>query len=326
MGAILRLADTDLLRCRFATSPLWETVSASRVFIYPNSRPYLRPWWESVRDRPPAAELLAVQSHRGYTPDFISQPPHEPAPRIEDQLDAVRATPADHVARELRRVNRSGRPDLVEAMLADPAAARDRLADHLEDVWRRLVLPWWPRVRELIDADIDHRSRLLAGHGLGHVIAGLHERIRWTDGAIVVRPDPGAWDRELGGGGLLLMPSAFVWPGVAVAMDAPWQPTLVYPARGIGELLSGRAAPEAALARLLGRTRALILADLTEPASTTALAARHGLGAPTVSAHLSALRGSGLVAGRRHGREVRYRRTALGEALLEGEAGIMPGE
>ncbi len=325
--AVMRLlaGSVDLLRCRFATSPLWETVNAARVFIDPRPRPYLRPWWVQVRDRPPAAELLAVLSARGYSPDFLSQPPGEAAPPVADQFAAVRATPPAQVAAELRRVGpaRGGADAALRAMLADPEAARDRLAGHLEDAWRRLVLPWWPRVRELIDADVEYRSRLLAAHGLGHVVAGLHERIHWAGEAIVIDPAAEDLDRELGGDGLILMPSAFVWPSVTAIVDPPWRPTLIYPARGVGALLGGRAAPPAPLAGLLGRTRALILADLAEPASTTALATRHGLAASTVSAHLGALDAAGLATRRRHGHEVRYRRTPLGRALAEG---LLPGE
>ncbi|TQM01483.1 helix-turn-helix protein [Actinoallomurus bryophytorum] len=314
----------DLLLCRFAASPLWETVHAARVFVDPRSRPYMRPWWEQVRDRHPSPELLSLYARHGYTPDFFIQPLSGGAPRIEDQLDAVRATPPAQVEAELRRVDlsRSTSPDAVRAMLADPEAARDRIAGHLADAWQRLVLPWWPRVRELIDADIEYRSRVLAARGLGEVIDGLHERIRWTGQAIVIEPGP-KQERELGGEGLILMPSAFGWPIVTAVVDRPWQPTLIYPVRGIGELLGGRATASAPLARLLGRTRALILTDLADPASTAALAARHGLAASTVSAHLTALEGAGLLTRRRHGHEVRYRRTPLGRALAEG---LMPGE
>lgn len=326
--AVTRLVagSGDLLRCRFALSPMWETANAVRAFVDARSRPYLRPWWEQVRDAPPAEELLAVQAASGYVPDFLCGPPDVAAPSAEDQLAALRAMPPGRVAAELARVNlaRSVSPGAVRAMLADPEAARDRLAGHLEDAWRRLVLPWWPRLRELIDADVEYRSRLLAEHGLGHVVAGLHERIRWEDDAIVLEPAAEEVERELGGDGLVLMPSAFVWPAITAIVDRPWQPTVVYPARGIGELLGGRTAePAASLARLLGRTRARILAGLAEPASTAALAARHGLAPSTVSAHLSALEGAGLLSRRRYRHEVRYRHTALGRALA---GGLMPGE
>jgi DNA-binding transcriptional ArsR family regulator len=324
---VMRLVAGDgaLLRCRFATSPLWETVNAVRAFVDPRVRPYLRPWWERVGDRPPAGELLAVQSVRGYIPDFLSPPPRDPAPSVADQIDAVRATPPEQVLAELRRVDLalSQSPAVVRAMIAAPEAARDRLADQLEDAWQRLVLPWWPKVRELIDADVEYRSRLLAAHGLGHVVAGLDERIRWAGRSIVVEPAPADAERELDGDGLILMPSAFVWPAVTAIVDRPWLPTLVYPARGIGALLGGRPTAPAPLARLLGRTRARILADLAEPAATTTLAARHGLAPSTVSAHLSALEGAGLLVRRRHGHEMRYRRTPLGRALAEG---LLPGE
>jgi DNA-binding transcriptional ArsR family regulator len=324
--AVTRLVagSGDLLRCRFAISPLWETVHAARVFADPRARSYLGPWWEQVRDRPPAAELLTLHAPRGYSPDFFVHPSSEGSPRIEDQLDAVRGTPPAQVEAELRRVDlaRVRSPDTVRAMLADPEAARDRLAGHIEDAWQRLVLPWWPRVRELIDADIEHRSRVLAAHGLGDVIDGLHERVRWTGEAIVIDPGPDE-ERELGGDGLVLMPTAFGWPVVTAVVDRPWQPTLIYPARGIGALLGGRASAPAPLVRLLGRTRALLLAGLAEPASTTVLAGRHGLAPSTVSAHLSALEAAGLLTRRRHGHEVRYRRTPLGRALSEG---VLPGE
>jgi hypothetical protein len=57
-------------------------------------------------------------------------------------------------------------------------------------------------------------------------------------------------------------------------LDQPWQPTLIYPARGIAGLWQPPAGqPPAALARLLGRTRAKLLLALAEPASTAVLAA-----------------------------------------------------
>ena len=121
---------------------------------------------------------------------------------------------------------------------------------------------------------------------------------------------------DLDGSGLVLMPSAYVWPAVVVVVDEPWQPTIVYPARGVGELWHAPPPPPRALAALLGRTRALLLTSLDEPTSTTALAARLGLSASGVSRHLIALRDAGLVSTTRHGHDVRYARTRLGGDLL----------
>ena len=66
-----------------------------------------------------------------------------------------------------------------------------------------------------------------------------------------------------------------------------------------------------ALARLLGGTRATILASLDAPTSTTDLAARLGLSPAGVSRHLVVLRDAGLLTATRHGHEVRYGRTRL---------------
>jgi len=112
------------------------------------------------------------------------------------------------------------------------------------------------------------------------------------------------------------MPSAYLWPHVAAIIEEPWQPTIIYPATGIAELWQAPAAPPGTLSRLLGRTRALILAALDQPLSTTALAAAAELSPAGVSRHLLALRGAGLLTTARHGHEVRYRRTELGSALL----------
>ncbi|BFV58476.1 hypothetical protein KCMC57_up35800 [Kitasatospora sp. CMC57] len=99
----------------------------------------------------------------------------------------------------------------------------------------------------------------------------------------------------------------------------PRQPGLVYPPRGIAALWeSPRDRAPDALAALLGRSRAGLLAELGYPASTTELAARTGMPAPTVSHHLTALRAAGLAVSHRTGRTVVYLHTPLGEALLGG--------
>jgi DNA-binding transcriptional ArsR family regulator len=171
-------------------------------------------------------------------------------------------------------------------------------------------------LRALLDADISHRARRLADGGLARLFADLHPALSYADGVLTFARD---WEhhRDLGGAGLVLMPSVFVWPSLVTGFGPPWQPMIVYPARGIGILWEQPTeAATAALARLLGQGRTTVLLALRTPASTTALAQQLALAPATVSAHLSALRGAGLLTARRNRREVVYQHTAVADALL----------
>jgi DNA-binding transcriptional ArsR family regulator len=140
--------------------------------------------------------------------------------------------------------------------------------------------------------------------------------VNWADGALTLRTSETiSRVQDLDGRGLLLMPSVFVWPDMIGGFAAPWQPTVIYPARGMGGLWQPACPSNGSLVRLLGPNRAALLTALHEPTATTALARRHGLAASSVSAHLSVLRDAGLVTCHREGRRVLYERTPLGAAL-----------
>jgi DNA-binding transcriptional ArsR family regulator len=319
----LRTPD-DLLAVRFACSPLWETQAAVRTFADERGRSLHESWHRLVRERAARldlAPLLALQPLHGYVPDFLSPPPRTPRPRLREQLAEIRATPPAQVAQELERCRESvtdeGYRALIDGYLAGPERARDLLADRLQEAWAELVAPFWIRVRALLERDVEHRSRTLARHGLRRALEELHPRIRWTKRGLSC-VDRSGRTVLLDDRGLVLMPSAYQGPMVAAIVDEPWLPTIAYPARGVGELWRTRAGSPAALARLLGRTRALVLASLDEPLSTTTLAALIELSPAGVSRHLLALRDAGLVSTMRVGHEVRYGRTSLGSALLRG--------
>ncbi len=312
----------DLVTVRFAWSPVWETLHAVRTFIDPRARPYHASWRAAVAheaSRLDLSPLFAVNPLSGSVPDFLTPPPRVPAPAFTDQLAELRATPPDQVARELERCRstlaRADQRRVLDRLLADPAAARDLLAERVQAAWDCLVRQFWPRIRALAEADIAYRSQQLTAHGLGPMLQGIDPKIKWGDGAVVV-DDGSDIDVELGGRGLVLMPSAFMWPAVAAIIDEPWQPTIAYPARGIADLWQQAQPPPGALARLLGRTRALLLTSLDQPSSATTLAALLKLSLSGTSAHLTAMRDAGLVAGTRHGHEIRYARTPLGNGLV----------
>ncbi len=321
----------DLARVRFAVSPLWETMSALRVLLEPHRHGYHLPWLDAVRPGLGDAELwplLALSPRHGWTPDFLSPAPAGPATDIADQLAEVRATPPGQVAREVKRslTQRTGGPPSPQAwrLLEDAVATRDLVADLLEQSWQLLIAPHWPRLRDLLQADLRYRAELLGDYGLDRVLADLDPRARWTGRAIVIdRAD--AERRRLAGAGLIIMPSVLVWPGLTVMIDPPAQPALIYPARGIAELWQpARTTHSTALAALLGRTRAALLESLAEPASTHTLARRHNLAPSTVSEHLAALSNARLISRGRHRYTVIYQQTPLGTELAHG-TGLPPG-
>lgn len=309
----------DLARTRFAISPMWELVRSLVALRDPSTAALHVPWLRSLSGRLGGIALepaVALIPPRGYAPDFLTPPPAGPLGDVEQDLAALRATPVEQIRHDME-LFRSEHPrsPVAAEWPADPAGAVAVLADTLETYWARAVAPAWPRIRAFLEGDLAHRARRLAEDGPAALFAGLHPAVAWADGHLDVTSAREATIR-LDGRGLLLMPSAFTWAGPATIDLPPWQPTLIYPARGIATLWDeGSRAPEA-LARLLGATRATVLASLDAPCSTTEVAARLAMSPAGTSHHLLALRDAGLVTGRRDGRALLYVRTATGDALL----------
>ncbi|WP_165365045.1 winged helix-turn-helix domain-containing protein [Streptomyces sp. C] len=168
----------------------------------------------------------------------------------------------------------------------------------------------------MLEADIAYRTRQLAEDGIQEVFARLHPSLHWTGDRLVSADLPPAGP-DLGGTDLVLAPSAFAARCHLLAGTGTAPPALVYPSRAVGGLWERRGTRADGLARLLGRSRARLLALTGSPSTTTQLAALSGLSLGAVSQHLSVLRDAGLVTGHRYRREVHYTATELGTALLE---------
>jgi DNA-binding transcriptional ArsR family regulator len=207
-------------------------------------------------------------------------------------------------------------PDVARAIVADPQRGAAVIAAQLEVYWTRALAPHWTRIRALLETEIAHRGRALAERGPLALFADLHPDLVWRDGTLEAHI---VFDNEadLAGRGLLLVPCAFA-KGIATISDAPWQPTIVYPAPGAGVLWEpARDAPgRAALSALLGERRAAVLVGLARSATTSELSDALAASRAGVNEHLHVLRRAGLVIPRRDGRAVRYRRTAAGDALV----------
>jgi DNA-binding transcriptional ArsR family regulator len=327
----IKVAQQDLVTSRFAISPLWELTQALRTLAGPPSRDAaaLRPWLVRVRDRyqrlardVDLAVLHALQPPN-WGADFLSPVPASVSTTIDDLLAQVRTTPIDEVQHEVGEAL-DRQPDMgtrVRGILTGGQAAA-YCADILAAAWQALLESEWPTLRAILERDVIHRAGQLTSKGWAAALDGLHPQLAWQPGRIELTRWPGQQDAALAGRGLLFVPSVFVWPRLAVSLEPPWPPALIYPARGVAALWEtaapGRlpAADGGALGPLLGTSRAAILRALDEPASTTQLAAILGQSLGGLGGHLAVLRRAGLLARARSGRSVLYWRTAVGDALV----------
>lgn len=312
----------DLARTRFAVSPMWETAAAIRALRNPSLLSLHLPWVKQIRplirhmDLSPAFALLPP---RGYIADFLTPPPTTPLASFDDELEVVRATPTDQVLYDVNLLIECGAPaEDLAGYRDDPRGEIERLCEVLAEFWMRAIEPNWARIRALLEADLLYRSRRLTEGGIEALFSDLHSSARWI-------PDEAALDlvenecdeeRNLDGCGLLLVPAAFSCNRPAVITEANWQPTVIYPARGVALLWEEADAAPEALAKVLGQSRAALLADLDAPRTTTDLAQRLEMTPGGVSQHLGALKEAGLVTAQRNGRAVLYCRSALADELV----------
>lgn len=323
-----RFDAADLLHVRFALHPLGELLWAAAALDDPADASVHLPWMHRAEARLGGLDrellgALGSSGPDGYGVDFPAPPPRTPLPDLDAELQRVAATAPAHVRREIERRWPAGDvPAVVRPLLDRPRRALPRLAALMREFWDRALAPEWPAIRTCLEADIAHRTRHLAAHGVAAVFGDLHRDVAWAGGELRVTREH-EMTVELAGRGVLLVPAVFTWPRTFCLFDDPWQPTLLYPPIGVGDLWAPRAAaPDAAaaLAPLLGARRAVVLDALALPASTLELSRRLGLPASSVSEHLAVLRDAGLVHGSRDGREVRYARTAAGDTLVAAPA------
>jgi len=320
------LSSLDLTRTRFAFSPLWETVMGYRVMRDPSHFAVHLPWVCEAREATQGLDLSPLEAlvrPKGYLPDFLTPPPSSALPDFAQELSTLRNTPLETVRREvaLTYPNPKAMPEAARAFLDDTAQALEGLADAAQHFWECALEAHWPRLRAMLESDVLSRARHLALGGFEALFADLNPLVRYRegflelDGSLCAESFP---EVVPAGRGLLLMPSAFVWPRFNTILDPAWQTTLAYTPRGVANLWNPQPPPVGqALELLLGKSRAEVLLSLDPPSSTLELAHRLHLAPGGVSEHLTLLRQAGLVETHRRGRFVLYRLSPTGCALLE---------
>lgn len=317
----LRFGVDDLARTTFAAPYLLCEVSGSIEAVQRPASGFRRRCRSGNTRLPgPARSLLGLVPVDAGVPEFLAP---ERTGSLDELLDVVLSTPAARVATDLSAVHAGRRPSpwVRELASGDAQAARD-LGDALRSWHDQVVAPHWTGLQQAVAAELSRRAWQLTTRGAEETLNTLHPTIRWRDGELQV-PSPDTADVDLAGRGLRLVPSA-VWTRPVLALG--WeQPSLTYPIvdgqQGPGE--RGRDDADE-LGALIGSTRAQVLRAVAADGerSTSGLAAGLGVGVPSVSYHVSVLREAGLLASRRHGREVRHGLTELGHRLASGAGAV----
>lgn len=323
--SVLELEAADLGSVRFSISPLNQLVGALTVLSGRRSPAGIAEWRNGhaprfdalCRSEPLLAVVTEILRVTTYVPDCLSAPPSAAAQRLRQELEHIRAAPADELRADLRRSaleRRAGeRPPELEATAGPDLPAR--LGRALAAAWQTLLEEDWPALKAVLEQDIEYRGRVLSTHGLAQVLDELDPSVRWRDDSQLELAGRSGDSHRPSGVGLWLLPNAFGGNWLCLAPPAAY--ALTYPARGTGNVLERGATPAPSLRQLIGSSRARILIQLQEPATTTQLAAQLEMTIGAVGDHLAVLRANRLVSRSRAGRSVLYICTDLARALLQ---------
>lgn len=321
----IHFSGEDILRTRVApeANPVWEAVLSLHLLPERDQDPLLSGWRREVmRDLRRQAQadglrlLLALNPPRGYFPDFLT--PYESVDGFEAGMEAVRRTPVSLLHRDLALLaNARSLPSDATALARGEPAALEQLTTAM-DRYRELALgPYWTHVQAAVEADRARRARALLDGGVKALLTGLRPGVRWDSGVLEIPGYPRTRELHLEGRGLLLVPSFFCAHTPVALFDPELPPVLVYPVDRLGGLAPGKSTkPDAALAALLGRTRAAVLAASAAGCSTGELARRLHISPAAASQHTTVLRNAGLLVSQRDRNTVLHTLTPLGRAIL----------
>lgn len=316
--------DVARTRITSAPDPLWELALSLHMLQSAHGEPIFGPWRATVRDGLRRSELgrrmrllLSLNPPRGYFPDFLT--PTTGEWDLDDALEAVRSTPARTLRGDLTVLAGEVELPAQAADLADgDVSAVEHLSSTMTGYHKLAIGPYWRQVRAAVDRDHAARGRAMLDRGTEGLLDTLRPGIRWKGGELQV-DYPVDQELHLDGRGLVLQPSYFCWRYPVTLLDQSRPPVLVYPVERGTESLGGAVrTDDGALAALIGRTRAAVLAEIRAGATTSELARRLYISPAAASQHIAVLRKAGLVASRRERHRVLHTLTPLGASMLAG--------
>ncbi|WP_215455990.1 MarR family transcriptional regulator [Streptomyces sp. ATCC 21386] len=319
----IHFSADDLARVRLASGPdpAWETLLSLHALGGSPDHIVFGPWRaRALGALDPSVSLLRrLAPPRGYSPDFLT-PGADTS--LESAVDAVMSVGRTRLREELALLpaRHHSAPWMRRLAQGEPETMR-RLGGVLRRYHQRVLGRPWHRIRAVVEGERALRARDLLDGGVERLLGSIHPLVRWEPPVLRVEY-PVRQDLFLGGRGLVLIPSYFCWGRPISLHDTTLDPILVYPANRTLQPLTEdpMTAGPAALARLLGRTRAAVLEEIAASNGITGgeLARRLGISAASASEHTATMRGANLIISQRVTNTVWHTVSPLGQALLEG--------
>ncbi|GAB3878934.1 winged helix-turn-helix domain-containing protein [Kibdelosporangium lantanae] len=302
MALRVRMTPADLVNIRFARTPapmLEATLAFSQLGVRPTPVPRAaRPLFTLIRD--------------GRGPMFLDPLVADPDWAVE----LVETSPRALIRSELTRLWRTN-PPLWLRNLADGDAEERQLVGTAVRAWYdHSVAPTREWTDQSFYQDVRLRGHVLARSGMPDLLNSIHPDLAYRDGVLEL-PHPLDLTYDLEGQGFELRPTAH-WSGRPLWSWSPDDTSryiLSYPVMAESQP-AVRQPTDAALARLLGETRAAVLTALRRPLSTSDLAERVGVSLSSASQHATVLRDAGLIRTVRDGQKVTHSLTLKGMTLL----------
>ncbi|WP_370945284.1 ArsR family transcriptional regulator [Amycolatopsis sp. cg5] len=318
MSLRIHFSGADLARVTLAETPdpLWELLLSLHAVQGPVDHPLFGRWSAEISLTSQVRELCRIAPARGYSPDFLT--PGESARGLDAGLEAVLTTPVPRLRSELSLLDG---PAWANA-LGEPRSTTLRdLVGGLADYHRTAVQPHWTQIEKQVGGDRAARARILLNGGVEALLGGLHPALRWQAPVLELRGDHVQGDLHLNGRGLRLVPAFFCEGAPTLLADPGLPPVLVYPIAHDPAWLApagagGSSLDWAALAALLGPTRAQVLCAAATGCNTTQLSKEAGISLASASYHASILREAGLLETHRAGTAVKHTLSPLGRDLL----------
>ena len=243
---------------------------------------------------------------------------------IEHGIEALRTVPLDRLQAEMVFFDRWRKLPAAAWDLTRDGDPRAALAAAVTAANKNQNQPNSHPLRAHQEAQQAARGRTLMQGGVEQLLTTL-PHVRWNPPVLELPARGQDTNLELGGRGLILVPSLFFGPCPGLLCDPAWDaasvPMLVFSASmdlaACMHLWDGSRAPGNALNALVGRTRAAALNSVADGCTTTELARRVGVSLAAASQHATVLRDAGLITTRRQGSAVLHALTSLGAELLD---------